>query len=242
MSLHQQIAEKGHNIMPSRAVFAKRIKELMHDWTENTLALAAELSMAAETFPPNPKRPDSRPGFAFWARQQTGLSTGQIISLLRVHKKLAHRSHGRIKMSQQVMRLLIAKEVPESARQEVFGRAERGEHIAPPEAKKIIAKHKLPTPKAANQLAKEEGRPVFASDGNIYFGTDPARAKEGQERRAMVFGVRDALNHLGNIHLTGREFLDYAFPHQLWSEDEASVIKKALRWLTDLDRAWDARS
>jgi hypothetical protein len=131
--------------------------------------------------------------------------------------------------------------VPVSARQEAIDRAERGEHIGKLDAKKIIKVHKLPTPKAANAQAKDEGRPVLASDGYIYFGTDPGRAKEGEDRRTMVYGVRKALDTLGNIHLTGRQFLDYALPHQLWDADEAKIIKHALRWLGDLDAAWDAK-
>lgn len=234
------IAESGHNVETYREAAAKRIKQLMQNWTANTLALGSELTRTAETFPLNPKRPDQRPGFMKWARQETGLSETQINSLLHVHRKFGHQP-GAAQLAQKVMVLLSRKDVPESARIEVLGRAERGEHISHGEAKKIADKHKLPGPKAANQQAKEEGHPVFASDGYIYFGTDPAKAKEGMDRRRMVFGVRDALQHLGGIHLTGRQFLDYAFPHQLWTAEEAPIIKKALRWLIDLNDAWDAR-
>jgi len=236
--------ERVENIETYREAAANRIKQLMRDWTANTLSLAAELTKAAETFATNPKRPDQRPGFNKWARQTTGLSESQINGLLSVHRKFGHQRHisdRGVRLAQNVMFLLVRKDVPESARREALDRAEKGEHIGRSEAKKIANKHKLPTPKAANIQAKEEGHPVLASDGYIYFGTDPAKAKEGMDRRRMVFGVRDALQHLGNIHLTGRQFLDYAFPHQLWTPEEAPIIKKALRWLRDLDQAWDAR-
>lgn len=228
-------------VMSIRDAAAKRIRALVQDWTNNTLDMAAELAKAAETFPINEKHPPERPGFLKWAKEVTGLSQGQISSLLQVHKKFGH--HGRDhRLSGNVMKLLSADSVPASARLEAISRAEKGQKIGHATARKIAEKHKLPTPKAANQQAKEEGHPVLASDGYIYFGTDPARAKEGTDRRSMVFGVRDALAHLGGIHLTGRQFLDYALPHQLWSDEEASIIKKALRWLTDLDAAWDSRS
>src|SRR5262249_24819083 len=106
--------------------------------------------------------------------------------------------------------------------------------------KKIAKAHQLPSAKDANVQAREEGRPILARDGYIYFGTDPERAKEGEDRRIMVYGVRRALEHLGSISLTGKQFLDYAMPHQLWTEDEAKIIKQALRWLISLAEAWDS--
>jgi len=135
-----------------------------------------------------------------------------------------------------------APSTPETARTEIIERAQSGEMISFSEVKCIIDAARLPGPKKANQLAKEEGRPVFASDGYIYFGTDPELAKEGEDRRTMVYGVRRALDTLGNIQLTGRQFLDYALPHQLWDENEAKIIKQALRWLTSLAEAWDPDS
>lgn len=237
-----EVIESGHNVETIRDAALKRIKQLMVDWTRNTLELGAELARAAETFPPNPKRPEQKSGFAKWARQKTGLSVSQIGNLVRVHQKFGHQQRGaHQKLGTAVMVMLARSNVPESARQEAIMRAESGAHVDKSDAKKIIKVHKLPTPKAANAQAKDEGRPVLASDGYIYFGTDPGRAKEGEDRRTMVYGVRKALEALGNIHLTGRQFLEYALPHQLWDADEAKIIKQALRWLTDLDAAWDSR-
>jgi hypothetical protein len=223
----------------SRSEFAKSIKELMRDWTSNTLALGAELTNARATFPEHPKRPGYYLGFSKWAKQTTGLSDRYVRTLIQVHQKF-DGIRGSDRLGHKVMRLLIAKDVPESARIEARDRAARGEHLTTKDAKKIVKAH-LPTAKEANQQAKEEGRPVFARDGNIYFGTDAMKAKEGENRRTMIYGVRKALDTLGNINLTGREFLSYALPHQLWDAEEAPIIKKALRWLTMLDTAWDNR-
>jgi hypothetical protein len=232
--------ESDHNVETYRDVAAKRIKELMVQWSSNALELGAELTRVMETFPVNPKRPTERPGFLKWAKQSTGLSQSYVSNLIQVHRKFGHRTSN-ARLSTVVMVLLSKPDVPESARQEAIKRAESGVHVGRGEAKKIVKVNKLPTPKAANALAKDEGRPVLASDGYIYFGTDPGRAKEGEDRRTMVYGVRKALDTLGNIHLTGRQFLDYALPHQLWDADEAKIIKHALRWLGDLDAAWDAK-
>ena len=235
-----EVIEIGQNVETYREAAAKRIKQLMHNWTANTLALAAELAKAAETFPTNPKKPNERMGFRTWATKTTGLSANYVYNLVQVHKTFAQR-RGAHQLSGKVMVLLSRPTVPETARQEVLKRSEAGDTIGRGEVAKLIKKHALPTPKAANQQAKEEGQPVLASDGYIYFGTDPGRAKEGEDRRTMVYGVRKALDTLGKIHLTGRQFLAYAMPHQLWTAEEQHIIKDALRWLQDLDEAWEAR-
>jgi len=239
--INAEPALDGKNTETYREAAAKRIKALMVEWTNNTLELAAELARVYETFPPDPRRSRiERPGFAKWATQATGLSGGHINILLSIHRKFGHR-HQIVRLAQNVMVLLAKQDVPESARVEALDRAERGQHVGRLDAKKIIKAHKLPTAKEANIQAKEEGRPVLAGDGYIYFGTDPGRAKEGEDRRTMVYGVRRALDTLGNIQLSGRQFLLYAMPHQLWDKEEAKIIKQALRWLTMLDEAWDNR-
>ena len=235
-----EIIEIGQNVETYREAAAKRIRTLMQDWTANTLGLGAELEATRETFPADPRDPSRRPGFSRWAQETTGLQKGQITNLLRIHRKFGG-SRESPRLGVEVMKLLASEKVPASARQEVIDRAEKGEQITRKDARKIVKTHSHPPPKAANAQAKEEGRPVLASDGYIYFGTDPGRAKEGEDRRTMVYGVRKALDTLGKIHLTGRQFLAYAMPHQLWTAEEQHIIKDALRWLQDLDEAWEAR-
>jgi hypothetical protein len=230
----------SNNVQTYREAAATRIRVLMEDWTNNTLALGTELAKARETFPINPRRPVERPGFTKWAKRETGLAGNHILRLIQISKKFG-LAHGHPRLPFNVMKVLSADNVPDSAREEAIERITHGEKIEPKKAKQIADKHRLPSPKKANEQAKEEKRPVLASDGYIYFGTDPGRAKEGEDRRTMVYGVRKALDTLSNIHLTGRQFLEYALPHQLWNEDEAKIIKQALRWLTSLNEAWDSR-
>jgi hypothetical protein len=233
--------QRSRNVVDSRVAAAKRIKVLMEKWASNTLALGAELARARETFPTKNKRPHERIGFRQWARKTTGLSFGHITGLLWIHYKFGSRAHDAQLLGSQVLRTLATSKVPESARIEALDRAKKGERLTARQAKKIVQKHKLPGPKKANEQAREEGRPVLASDGFIYFGATEQQAKEGEDRRTMVYGVKRALDHLGNIHLTGRQFLAYALPHQLWSDEQAAIIKRALRWLNDLNDAWGAR-
>src|SRR5215831_9773998 len=187
-------------VVVDREAIAKRIHTLMQDWAENTLDLGAELVKVRETFPLNPKRSDEYPGFMKWCRQHTGLSTTQIISLVKIYEKFGHR-RADTRLSQRVMAVLSTNSVPEAARDEAIERSLRGEALGRKQAKEIADKHRLPSPKAAHAQAKAEGRPVQASDGNIYFGTDPNKAKEGEDRRTMVYGVRRALETLGSIQL-----------------------------------------
>lgn len=224
----------------NRDASAKRIRELMVDWTQNTIDIGAELVKARETFPVNPRRPTERPGFMKWCKQQTGLGPTQIHILIQIREKFGVLPAGR-RLAYKVMETLARDYVPEAARKEAIERSERGERIGRKAAKEIADRHRLPSPKAANTQAKEEKRPVLASDGYIYFGTDPDKAKEGEDRRTMVYGVRRALETLGGIELTAGQFLNYALPHQLWTTEEGKIIKQALRWLASLDAAWDKR-
>jgi hypothetical protein len=237
-----QVINMPATVEKSRDASAKRIRDLMVNWTQNTLDLGAELAKARETFSTDPKRTrDERPGFIKWCQQQFGLGGHHINSLIKVHEKFGgHRDAPRL--SQKVLRILATDSVPDSARQEAIERSGRGERLRGTDAKEIADRHRLPSPKAANDQAKEEKRPVLASDGYIYFGTDPDKAKEGEDRRTMVYGVRRALETLGGIELTASQFLSYALPHQLWTKEEGKIIKQALRWLTSLDAAWDKRS
>jgi hypothetical protein len=139
--------------------------------------------------------------------------------------------------------LLAAPSTPPEARDEIIERAQAGEAIKLAEVKASIAAAKqLPKPEAANVQARESGRAVLANDGYLYLGATEEEVKEGNDQRTMVYDVRDALDDLASIRMTAEQFLDYAFPHQLWKGEEAEVIKKALRWLASLDEAWDARS
>lgn len=222
-----------------RKASAKRIATLMQNWTENTLDLGKELTRARDTFPQESN--GNRPGWHKWIKDETGLSPRWATTLVKVADKFGSKTSSTQKLSINVLELLASDKVPEEARQEVMNRAEAGEKFTREKAKEIADKHRLPSPKAANTQAKDEGRPVLASDGYIYFGADPAKAKEGEDRRTMVYGVRRALDTLGSIELTGTQFLNYALPHQLWTAEEGRIIKHALRWLTSLDEAWDKR-
>src|SRR5262245_21396892 len=148
----QLIESSNVNAETYREAAAKRIKLLMQNWTANTLALAAELNEARSSFSENPKRPGQWPGFTTWAKHATGLSDHHITTLIMIHQKFGqHR--GSDQLPQRVMRLLIRKGVPESARIEALDRAQRGEHVSTKDAKKIVKAH-LPTAKAANEQAK----------------------------------------------------------------------------------------
>jgi hypothetical protein len=234
------IIEAPGIVKNNRDVSAKRIRDLMQDWTQNTLDLGAELAKVRETFPTNPRRARvERPGFMKWCKQSTGLGESQIGALIRSYEKFGQHDRAGQKLPYHVMRILAADSVPEAARQEAIERKASGGKIAEKEAKEIANRHRLPSAKAANEQAKDEQRPVLASDGYIYFGTDPDKAKQGEDRRTMIYGVRRALETLANIELTANQFLNYALPHQLWTKEEAAVIKHALRWLKSLDAAWD---
>jgi hypothetical protein len=232
------IAEVTSIATKYREASAKRIKELLTDWTRNVLELGAELSRVRDTFPA--QKDGNRPGWRDWITNETGITDRHVRTLIRVADKFGSRGDAvAAGLGLKVMEFLTRETVPDSAKEEIMDRVSKGERIGHGKAIKIAEAHRLPGPAAANKQAKEEGRPVLASDGNIYFGTSPEKAKEGEDRRTMIWGVRRALDTLGGIQLTPTQFLNYALPHQLWNTEEEQVIKRALKWLSQLDVAWD---
>jgi hypothetical protein len=241
-TLSPKVIDEPADFESDREASATRIRELMKDWTRNTLGLGEELARIRDTFPRDPNNPTrNRLGFMKWCKHHTALSQGQITKLIQIYRKFGHHSTGNDPLPHRVMQLLSVDTVPDSARDEAMERKARGEVVGEKQAKEIRQRHRLPSPVAANAQAKEERRPVLASDGYIYFGADPKQAKEGEDRRTMVYGIRRALDTLGNIKLTANEFLKYALPHQLWTKEESEVIRTSLRWLRALNVAWNKR-
>jgi hypothetical protein len=206
----------------------------LNAWHENAIEIGIKLKKASEEWFEGKR---ATAAFYHWAKQECGISRSAATHFMQIAEKFPNSEIQNI--VGEGLRLLAADKTPESARKEAIERAAKGEKITEKKAKQIADKHKLPTAKAANQQAKEEGRPVLARDGFIYFGSDPEKAKEGQDRRTMVYGVRRALDTLAAIQLTALQFLTYALPHQLWTKEEEHVIKHALKWLSALDAAWD---
>jgi len=223
---------------------AERIRKLMADMARNIIAIGGELDAARGSFEVGPK--GKLMGYTTWLRKEFNLGPDYASVLIRINRKfgylLTHRSSENLP-SMNVLRLLVQPKVPQSARQEVIDRVGKGEKIGRPTAKKIVRKH-LPSPKKANELARDTGKPVEASDGYVYLGATDKEVSDAKEKRTVVYGAREAIATLSEIsgHMTAQQFLDYAAPHQLVAfEKDAKQIRKAADWLEDLDKAWAKR-
>lgn len=219
---------------------ARKIQKLMADWTKNTIDIGKELIEAQENFPLVKGRGGhySRPGWEGWCKTNLNVSQTHVRNLIRIAKKFGSIMVSS-KVSQGVLVLLARDNTPESARHEIIGRIERGEKIERKETTKIINEHKFPKPSEANKQAKETGQPVQASDGYIYFGASKDEAQAIDDRRAIVYGVKDAIETLSEIEMTPLNFIKYMLSHQRWDKDEEKQIEKARLWLNDLAKEWN---
>lgn len=88
----------------------------------------------------------------------------------------------------------------------------------------------LPSPKEAKDIARETGRFVAASDGNVYSGADEEQAEDYSRRRTEAFRVLEAINTLasaGNGYLIAKNME----PH--WLQDFSTYsIEEAEQFLS----------
>jgi hypothetical protein len=218
---------------------SKRIRHLMVDMAKNALALGAELSTALEHFPVGPR--GQRMGWKRWLKDECALSDSYAKRLIQVHGKFGHLARGSREMpSLRVLALLVPQKIPESARTEVLERHAKGERVGAGKAKEIVKKH-LPSPKKANEIAQQTGKPTTASDGFVYLGASDGEIKDSVARRTQVYAVREAVNCLATQKLSAADFLEYAHPHQLWKARDEHEITDAIEWLSDLNSRWGKR-
>lgn len=94
----------------------------------------------------------------------------------------------------------------------------------------------LPAPKEARKIARETGRFVAASDGNIYSGATEEEGRSYASRRDQAFTILRAINALGDTREDAAEWFAKAERH--WFHDfRYSAIDDALKFLTALKEA-----
>ena len=218
----------------------KRVKELMADWTKNTIELGNELKAAREQFPTTKGsgRYAARPGWHDWLKK-VEITPRHAAKLIGVADKFGSR-RGLPKLSRYVLVELASPGTPDAAIDDIVARVKAGEKITIKRAKKIAASHR-PGPKEANRIAKESGKAVAASDGRIYFGGDPAEVQDYKNKRTVIFGVRHAIEQLAAMTITPEQFLSMAMPHQLLHLNENNQIERAADWLKEFTKAWKNR-
>ena len=229
-----------------REMHAKRIRELMVNWTSNAVELGERLKAVRESFPmteayigKNKRHVKARIGWKAWLKAELSISEQHAAKLIRVYEKVGHRVIG-LPVSIKVLELLASSTIPASARYEIIGRIGKGEKVGSKAAKNIVQKH-YPKPMEANKIARETGTPTLASDGYIYFGASKAEAKVINDRRGVVFAVRRAIATLSAMQISPHQFLQYALPHQLLKMDDHGEIAKAAEWMTAFRSAWQHR-
>lgn len=232
------------NVVSFREARARRIRELMAKWAENTVELGSELRAVRETFPTEPVAGRSyvRPGWPEWCKENLDFSSKHAARLIQVAEVFGQRAQTNgLKGSAALLEYLSRDTVPDDVRQEIIERIDAGEPIGKGAAEKIVRERTAPKPDEARQIARETGKPTQASDGNIYLGATKEQEQEAEARRKTVYDVRRAVETFSTMQISAEDFLGLALPHQLWNKAEEYQLHTAYEWLTDLIAAWEAR-
>lgn len=97
----------------------------------------------------------------------------------------------------------------------------------------------LPRPTEARDIARETGRFVAASDGNIYSGATDEEGADADRRREQTYGARDAIELLAATK-PPEQWLAEA---ETWWLHEFSIddVRRARDWISQLLVAMEAR-
>lgn len=96
-----------------------------------------------------------------------------------------------------------------------------------------LSPRNLPKPADARQIARETGRMVSASDGNLYSGTTEEEDADYLSRREQTYGVMDAIKTLADVGVTPGDWLDQSKPHWL-NRFDVGDLERAVAWLEQL--------
>jgi hypothetical protein len=232
---------------------ASKIRDLMTDVSKNSLALGAELDKARRYFKALAKKARPAPTWAAWLYEQFGISSGWANTLAGA----AVRGKGSNirKLAPAVIYLITsksAKAAPPAAIKEIKRRVMKGEKVSKRKAGAIVRKHKtgtesgakMPSPSEAKEIAAKTGAIIAASDGRLYTGASDEAVKAAEDRRTIVFGVREAVETLAAVaaKATPQQFLQLAMPHQLWTPDEETALGIAAGWLNQLVELWERKA
>lgn len=96
----------------------------------------------------------------------------------------------------------------------------------------------LPSPNEAREIARETGRFVASSDGNIYSGATEEEAGDHKARRQQIYSVRDAIELIANTKPPA-EWLTDAEAWWLHNFDISNATT-AMDWLASLVAEWES--
>ena len=218
------------NVELFRKERARTIKEIGFKWTDCTFQLGRELMAVQETFPKSP-----RDEFETWLDMEVGIGLRYAESLIQIWKKFGHKSDSLAGASFSVLQFLARNTIPDEVRDKVVKRIEDGEKIGKRGVAKIV---KQLTPNEAREVARSTGKPTLASDGNLYLGATKEEEKQSEARRELVYGVRQAVETLAAVGISGEKFLRLMLPHQRWNAKEEHLLDEATDWLAELHTAW----
>ena len=228
------------NVEKFRSERARAIRELAGKWVGCTFQLGKELEAVRKTFltgKENSRSPRNPVGWEAWLDEEVGIGLRYAESLIQILNKFGNNADSLSGATFRVLQYLARDTIPEGAVTEVVDRFKKGEKVGKEAAKEIVRQHR-PSPDEARKIARSTGKPTLASDGNLYLGATKEEEKQSEARRELVYGVRQAVETLAAVGISGEKFLRLMLPHQRWNAKEEHLLDEATDWLAELHTAW----
>jgi hypothetical protein len=172
-----------------------------------------------------------RPGWLEWLENEQ-IKPDFAKRMIRIYNRFGG-VRGLADASAHVLEFLSRETVPEAGRIEAVERIRGGEKVGLGKAKEIVRPHR-PRPAEARKIARENDRPVTASDGNIYFGATKQEAADADARREQTYAVLGAIENLASVDASPVEWLEAANSWDLWQPHELHQLTTACKWLNHL--------
>lgn len=90
-----------------------------------------------------------------------------------------------------------------------------------------------PTPAEARKIARETGKLVVASDGNMYSGTTEEEDEKYAARRNIGYGIKEAIIEIASCKLTPKQWIDQCEAHWIF-DFEPDTVAEAIDFLNGL--------
>jgi hypothetical protein len=229
---------------------AQEIRSLIADIERNSLKVGTCLLEVFDTF----KSDGGSVNFRSWLQnEKIKMNEVTAYKFIQVARKVKSGKLEKLStmVGFSVLQELMGNSIPEAVILEIEERANKGE-VSVREARELVKQNKppkpegaLPTPREANKIARETNSMVLASDDNYYFGHTKEEAQVIEERLAIVYGVRQAIETLAGMEnegFTPEKFVELMLPHQRWTEDEEHQLELAARWMQQLLAIWRRRN
>lgn len=215
---------------------ADEIRQHQFDARNSVWEIAQKLTEARSLFPET-KPMIGNMSWSDWTQAEVGLNGDSATRMIRTWEKFSPSPEAE-KIPFTTLIELVSPNTPESLIKEVLAEADN-----PPSKREVQARKKgvLPSPREARQQAIASGEYVQASDGTLVAPITDAKQDEINERRTLVYEFRDAVEHLADMVVTPKEWLNRAASHQTYTLDDIGDVARAKDYLEAFIEEFNSR-